>query len=345
MTKYLLYKLTGYDYGVKEFDFVEKYTPDDFASSTNGLYGGSFEERIWFALLDAGFSKIAAAGAMGNFYAESGIIANRVQGDYSQSNPEAYRENYTKQVDSGEISESEFVNGGPGGGGYGLAQWTSSGRKQGLYSYAKSLNVSIGDEDMQINYLLGELISGKNPYASYQLMTYNGYSPNDWINAQTVEEATIAFCWSFERPGKPHMDARIEAAQKYYDEFKDKERLDGDSRIGPITLSGEDARKMTAMLTEALRIADDDRYYYSQPQRFGEFSYDCSSLVLRLYDEFFGITMPNTTYDYTSQYLVGNDGEVELQPGDVLWKSTHVGIYIGNNQLVEAKGVAYRNSC
>ena len=345
LTKYLLYKLTGYDYGVKEFDFVEKYTPDDFASSTNGLYGGSFEERIWFALLDAGFSKIAAAGAMGNFYAESGIIANRVQGDYSQSNPEAYRENYTKQVDSGEISESEFVNGGPGGGGYGLAQWTSSGRKQGLYSYAKSLNVSIGDEDMQINYLLGELISGKNPYASYQLMTYNGYSPNDWINAQTVEEATIAFCWSFERPGKPHMDARIEAAQKYYDEFKDKERLDGDSRIGPITLSGEDARKMTAMLTEALRIADDDRYYYSQPQRFGEFSYDCSSLVLRLYDEFFGITMPNTTYDYTSQYLVGNDGEVELQPGDVLWKSTHVGIYIGNNQLVEAKGVAYRNSC
>ena len=34
LTKYLLYKLTGYDYGVTTFDYVEKYTPGDFKSAT-----------------------------------------------------------------------------------------------------------------------------------------------------------------------------------------------------------------------------------------------------------------------------------------------------------------------
>ena len=34
LTKYLLYKLTGYNYGVKTFDYESKYSPDDFKNAT-----------------------------------------------------------------------------------------------------------------------------------------------------------------------------------------------------------------------------------------------------------------------------------------------------------------------
>ena len=74
-------------------------------------YGGSFDEKIWWAFIDAGYSPYAAAGAMGNFYCESGIIACRVQGDYSNGYSESKA--YTEKVDSGEISRDQFINNGP----------------------------------------------------------------------------------------------------------------------------------------------------------------------------------------------------------------------------------------
>ena len=118
-----------------------------------------------------------------------------------------------------------------------------------------------------------------------------------------------------------------------------------DSRIGPIELSGNNAVIMGAMLTEALRIADDDRYYYSQAERWGEWSYDCSSFAYRLYEEFFGIRIGTWTGDdYTSMAVavITDMSESNLKPGDVLWihssSRQHVGIYLGNGQYVHASG-------
>ena len=168
-------------------------------------------------------------------------------------------EQYTERINSNQYSEAQFMS---DSGGYGLAQWTSSGRKQGLYRFVKDKGVGIDDENAQVEYLIGELTPGGNGYATYQLMTYNGYSPSDWINAESVEEATIAFCWTFERPGTPNMQARIDAALSYYEQFKDSEKPGGDGRIGDISLSGDDATKMSEMLTDGLRMADDDSYIY-----------------------------------------------------------------------------------
>lgn len=111
------------------------------------------------------------------------------------------------------------------------------------------------------------------------------------------------------------------------------------SQIGTVTLTGDKAEKMKKLLNEAVRIANDDRYLYSQAKRYEEFYYDCSSLVFRLYKKYFGITVPTTTSGYGTQYRVGRDGEVKLQPGDVLWTDTpygHVEIYIGNGKRVGA---------
>lgn len=109
LVKYLLYKATGDDYGILSYDFGE-YDTSKFTSVVD-ISGSNFEEKIWFALLDAGYSKYAAAGALGNFYCESGVIACRVQGDYSANY--ATSQQYTASVDSGAISRNDFIHHGP----------------------------------------------------------------------------------------------------------------------------------------------------------------------------------------------------------------------------------------
>ena len=78
------------------------------------------------------------------------------------------------------------------------------------------------------------------------------------------------------------------------------------------------------------------KYGYSQGKRYDKYYYDCSSLVYRLYKKFFNISVPATTSGYTAKYRVGSTKTVKLQPGDVLWRTGHVIMYIGNGKYVAA---------
>ena len=161
------------------------------SDGTTVITGNSLTEKTWNALKSLGYSDIAVAGAMGNIHYESGGF-----------NPSA-------------------VEGGSGEG-LGLCQW-SFGRKTQLKNYAASLGKSPTDETVQIQFLCAELTPGGTSFADYQLMTHNGYSPNQWINATSVDAATRAFCWTFERPnssaGNSSMSQRISAAQSYYNQY------------------------------------------------------------------------------------------------------------------------------
>ena len=113
------------------------------------------KETIWRYLKHKGFSDIAAAALMGNMEAESNCVSCRLQGDFTNGFKRSA--DYTTQVDAGNISRHEFVYDGPGGGGYGLCQWTYHPRKAGLYDLAQEQNVSIGDEFIQVEWLTREL--------------------------------------------------------------------------------------------------------------------------------------------------------------------------------------------
>lgn len=321
LTKYLFYKVTGKNYGVKEYDFSE-FNAGSFSNTTGGIYGNSVQEKVWFMLKDLGYSDIAAAGAMGNIHYESGSFdPTLVEGSFNENN-----------------------------GGIGICQWTNSprtntsGRNTNLKLYAASKGKTWQDEDIQVEYLRGELTKGggADGYASYQLgdrVKFYGLAVakvSIWENATTIDEATQAFCYTFERPNKKaahdSMSQRIAYAQQYYNSYSGKEKpLDITTN-----LTGDSKTKMEALLAEAQRIANDDRYTYSQANRFGELQYDCSSFVYRLYSQYFGISVPMSTSAYGTQYRVGAATSTSLQPGDVLWRSGHVTIYIGNGVYVAA---------
>ena len=119
--------------------------------------GSSYKQTICKTLLATGFPKNGVAGIMSSMVVESGFVPHRLQGDFTDGYVTSLE--YTRKVDSGSINRNEFVYNGPNGGGYGLVQWTSEGRKEKLYDYAKSKNRSIGDIEMQLGYFLIELTS------------------------------------------------------------------------------------------------------------------------------------------------------------------------------------------
>ena len=113
------------------------------------------KQTIWHFLKHKGFSDIAAAAIMGNMEAESNCVSIRLQGDFTKGFKRSVE--YTAQVDAGNISRHEFIYDGPGGGGYGLCQWTYPARKAGLYDLAEEQGVSVGDEFIQVEWLTREL--------------------------------------------------------------------------------------------------------------------------------------------------------------------------------------------
>lgn len=173
---------------IEEYMKVPKKEKKSEGSESGKLYpGNNVEEKVWNALIQAGYSPTAAAAAMGNIYGESGFRTDAVEGG------------------SGE--------------GYGLCQW-SFGRKQQLFAFAQARGVDPSDEDLQVEFLLAELTpgGGADGYATYQ---FSGYEDQKeiWEKSSSLEEATTAFRKGFERAGVPRDEARIEAAQRYYEKY------------------------------------------------------------------------------------------------------------------------------
>lgn len=162
---------------------------------------------------DRGYSVAAVCGILANIEAESAFRSNNLQNTY-ESKLDMTDEEYTAAVDSGEYTE--FASDSAG---YGLCQWTSSGRKQGLLDMSQETERSIGDMTLQADYLEYELMNG---YKS----TYD-YLHNEESVPNTDEGAYNAgyyFCSKFERPANTEQSAIKRgnlAKNTYWEEYKD----------------------------------------------------------------------------------------------------------------------------
>lgn len=173
---------------------------DLVVSSATGSVGSSSntgtvtnEERIWNLLSQkvknssGATNPYGVAGIMGNLMAESGLKPKNLQNSFerkltNRSGTEADNY-YTAAVDNG--TYTNFVRDGAG---YGLAQWTYWSLKEDLLEHARSKGKSIGDLDVQIEFLCKQL---STEYKSVW---------NTCCNAKTVKEASDKMLHGFERP-------------------------------------------------------------------------------------------------------------------------------------------------
>lgn len=174
------------------------------------------EEKIWKFLKSKGFTDFGVSGLMGNLYAESGLSPINLQNSYEKK-LNFTDQSYTQAVDNG--SYTNFVKDAAG---YGLAQWTYWSRKQNLLNYARSVGKSIGDLDMQLEFLCKELSGYSTVWKTLQ-------------SATSVFEASNAMLLQYERPANQSeavQNKRASYGQAYYDKFAQSTIKEG---VGSLT--------------------------------------------------------------------------------------------------------------
>ena len=140
---------------------------------------------------------------MGNLRAESALSPINLQNSFEKKL--GYTDStYTQAVDNDIYSN--FVTDGAG---YGLAQWTYHTRKANLLAYAKSKSVSIGNLQMQLEFLWKEM-------QNYTTMM------GELSNAKKIKDASDSFLFRFERPanqGSAVQLARASYATEYFNKY------------------------------------------------------------------------------------------------------------------------------
>ncbi|MBQ8619063.1 MAG: hypothetical protein IJ418_16325 [Clostridia bacterium] len=160
-------------------------------------------EVIWKYLRSKGLNDFAVAGIMGNLRAESSLNPKNLQSSYERKLGYS-DDSYTAAVDNG--SYTNFVRDKAG---YGLVQWAYWSRKQKLLDYARATNKSIGDLDMQLDFMWNELQGYKS--VMKKLST-----------AKSVSEASNAVLKGYEKPadqGTSAQEKRTSYGQAYFEKF------------------------------------------------------------------------------------------------------------------------------
>lgn len=168
-------------------------------------------EKVWNFLSAFIGNDYGVAGLMGNLYAESALVANNLQNSFEKSLGMTDAE-YTSRVDN--ETYDNFVKDSAG---YGLAQWTWWSRKQALLAFADEKKASIGNLDMQLEFLKKEI---SESYAS-MLATLK--------TATSVVEASTAVLTIYEKPADQSASVQAKRAsfgQKYFDQFHQEAKSD-----------------------------------------------------------------------------------------------------------------------
>ena len=186
------------------FDKLKEFLKGGGSSSSGGSSGGKPAnmstgngdgKKIWDFLAKAGYSAEGIAGILGNLHEESGFRSGAIENDGGTTN-----EDLVKQITA---SKDAFLADSRG---FGLAQWTDSGRKSALWDYAQSKGTSVADFQTQLEFLLKEL---QESYSD----TSNALKGNI-----TVDQASDIFGTNYEGLGANSAASRLEKSKKFYEE-------------------------------------------------------------------------------------------------------------------------------
>jgi hypothetical protein len=159
-----------------------------------------------------GYPVSGAAGIVGNLQAESGVLPQRVEGSASDTPMRArnFADRVTDFTAEEIMNRNSSTRTGPKLPGIGLAQWTSAGRRSGLFTHTfrgTRLGARIlFDMDAQVDYLVREL---RTSFPGVQAVVNNP--------TVTTNSACDEVVYNFEIPGAvlsgrtklPRTDARV----------------------------------------------------------------------------------------------------------------------------------------
>ena len=131
--------------------------------------------------------------------------------------------------------------------------------------------------------------------------------------------------------------AAEEARKKAEEEARKKANTGGRSSSASNKYSGPTAAKSSGGSAQGRAVADYGLQFVGNPYVFGGTSLtngtDCSGFVQSVYRHF-GYTLPRSS---SEQRSAGSEVSYSnAQPGDLICYSGHIGIYIGNGQIVHA---------
>jgi hypothetical protein len=140
-------------------------------------------------------SDLHAAAIMGNMQVESDFSPTNAQDGYGYPG-----------VDNSDYIDEYKIKDGVG---WGLIQWTFYTRKKGLQEYAEQQGKSVGDLNVQLEYLHLE-VTTVNPYKKR-------YS--EFLEINNLDTAVEFFCTKIEEAGVPHLDRRTANAENILKKF------------------------------------------------------------------------------------------------------------------------------
>lgn len=312
------------------------------------------EKKIWDSLLKFIGNPYGVAGLMGNLKAESGLNPKALESTY-RTKLGMTNAQYVKAVDDG--SYQFFQSDGAG---FGLAQWTYESHKQNLLTFARYKGTSIGDLDMQLEFLQADL----NAFSAV-LGTLK--------TAVSVREASDDVLLRYEKPantGESVKKKRAAYGQEFFDTYADPDWIkknqkpnlvvtSAKSRLGDPYVFGALGEECTPADRKKRARSDYPEIINDCPVLSGKASscnkcdnlgrhiYDCRGFTYRcLKDVDITIstvgatTQWNTKADWMAQGKTA-DGMPDLvcclfkQKGD---KMSHTGLHIGDGHIIHCSG-------
>lgn len=293
-------------------------------------------KRLAEAMANAGFSKASTAGLLGNIQQESGFNPTIASGD----------------------------------GGWGLAQWTAASRqvadgKQKMMDMARKAGIDNPNPDSlddQISALVDYIavtpalfINGKklvNEAVSMGLHVKNNDLYTSWLEADSPEDAALAWAAGYERPAKLDENRTVYARQ-YYDGILADMTFTGiksqsstkNESVDPCAEQVDTGAVVAAYISWAQAIAADKTHGYDRAKRTGP-DYDCSSFVASALNAA-GISVSMFTTHTMIEELLGQqfqevtsqvnfDTGEGLEQGDILWRDEHTEFSLGGDKTVGA---------
>ena len=355
LTKYLLYKATGKDYGVKEYDFSAfdpaTFTDTDIENNDNDLE--NFKK--WLHELEGG-----TVSSDGKYYIveRDGSPTGSAVGhgvDIGTHGAELRRAGYSTELGSkipvdvvDKIEEKEIQSN--------IKTVKSKTKGLNLTKYqiyamvARTYNcgssgafTTRNGKDFKKAYKAYWDKNKDDKYGKKDKVSYNQELYVKYMSSPTTSEGEYLLGLETRRKSE-----WLLFQTGWFDHGVNAYCSNGDSDVSGANittkLTGEKKEKMQKLIARAIQIANDEdyKYYrYSQSRRNEKYYFDCSSFCARLYKKYFNLTLPNTTYGYGSKGYKGSPNRVKLQPGDILYRDGHVELYIGNNKRAGAHTSTY----